>query len=290
MAHVEPPGQVRASVQRLARRAPWRAFAPVVSLGLAGLGVVLLVAARLPAIGTALGAVVAASVSVFAAYVSYRLKQEDDARIAERDRIVEQMGVAAALIAEIEDNKRASEAVHSYETIADIWRKMSDDAAFIPFLVEDEGGAQVYGAVLGRLLLLPYAVVRPVVRYYAADTTLNESIAAWRSLDFRALCNPKDSGSVLAGRPRQKRFVMWTLLSICDIYRVDLPDLRTAPGPADAALAALLRDHIDAREGWKAAYGQNGWPFADAAIDALRRFAGDCRAALAFLEAEIRSG
>lgn len=290
MADLAAIGQVRASVQRLARRAPWQAFAPVMSLALAGLGVVLLVAVRLPAIGTALGAVIAAAVSVFAAYISYRLKQDDDARIAERDRIVEQMGVAEALIAEIEDNKRAAEAVHSYETIADIWKKMSDDGAFIPFLVEDAGGAQVYEAVIGRLLLLPYAVVRPVVRYYAADNTLNESIAAWRSADFRALCDPKDAASVAAGRPRQKRFVMWTLLSICDVYRVDLPDLRTRPGPADPELAALLRDHLAAREGWFAVYGEGGWPFADSGMEALRGFAEDCRAALDFLEAEIRGG
>lgn len=277
-------GEVLASVQRLRRRAPWQAFAPVVAFGLGGLGVVLLVAVRLPAIGTALGAVVAASVSVFAAYVSYRLKQEDDARIAE------QAGVAEALIAEIEDNKRASEAVHSFETIADIWRRMTDDPGFIPFLVEDEGGAQVYEAVIGRLLLLPYAVVRPVVRYYAADTTLNESIAAWRSADFRALCDPRDAASVAAGRPRQKRFVMWTLLSLCDVYRVELPDPATAMAAPDPEFTGLLQDYLAARQGWEAAYGPGGWPFADAAIAALRPFAADCRAALALLDAEIRVG
>ena len=232
MQHPTLANPVLATVQRFERRAPWRAFAPVICLGLIGLAVVLLVGAWRPTIGAALGTFLAASVSVLAAYVSYRVKQEDDSRVDERRRIVEQKGVAEALIAEIEDNKRASEAVHSYETIADVWWKMTVEPAYLPFLVEDEGGDQVYGALIDRLLLLPYSVVRPVVRYCAADTTLNESIAAWRSPDSRALCDPKNAASIKAGRPRQKRFVMWTLLSICDVYRVELPDARTAPAAA----------------------------------------------------------
>lgn len=177
-----------------------------------------------PLIGAAFGSVLAASVSVYAAFVSYRLKQEDDARIEFRKHVVERQGVAVALIAEIEDNKEESEAVYDAETIVDIWRKLNADPAFMPFLAEDEGASEVYGALIDRLVLLPDTVVRPVVRYYAAHATLNESIAAWRSADFRALCNPADPGSVQVGRPRQVRFIIWTLLSLSDIFYVPLGD------------------------------------------------------------------
>jgi hypothetical protein len=276
-----------AEIRHLERRAPWRAFAPVICLGCLGLAAVLLVGAWRPGLGTAIGAVFAASVSVAAAFVSYRLKQEDDARVEERRRIGEQMGLAGALISEIEDNKLGSDAVHSEATIAEVWQRMTADPAYLPFLVEDEGGGAVFGSVLDRLALLPYPVVRAVVRYYAADTTLNESIAAWRSADFRALCNPADPTSVEAGRPRQKRFVMWTLLSICDIYAVPLPDpVATSAAGQEEAFRTMVTDHLAERGARIARDAESAVPHADRALRELRGFVEECREALAFLDAQ----
>lgn len=271
-----------AGLRHLERRAPWRAFAPVILLGCLGLAAVLLVGAWRPGLGTAFGAVFAASVSVVAAFVSYRLKQEDDARLEERRRIEERMGLAGALISEIEDNKLGSEAVHSHATIEEIWQRMAADPAYLPFLVEDGRGSTVFDSVIDRLVLLPYPVVRAVVRYYAADATLNESIAAWRSPDFRALCNPADPGSVATGRPRQMRFVMWTLLVITEIYDVALEDTMAA----DPALRELIAGHLACRAARIARDPEIATSHADRALAALRDFVQDCREVLTFLDAQ----
>jgi hypothetical protein len=274
------PGTVVQSVRHLRRRPWWQDWAPVICLGCLGLAALLVAGARGVAAVAGLGGMFGASLTVFAAYTNYRLQQEDTARREERRRVLEQMGIAEALIADIEDNRQAAEQVHSYAGIADIWRAMVADPAYIPFLAEDEGGHQGYAAVIDRLPMLPYELVRAVVRYYAADTNPNESIAAWRSADFKALVDPKDAASVQAGRPRQQRFIIWTLLSITDIYAVALPG-PAALAAADPALRAFVEAHFAAPE-------TRAVPYAVAALDQLQTYVGDCREALDFLDAEIR--
>jgi hypothetical protein len=269
------------------RRAPVRAFAPIIGCGAVGLLAVVLVGLSSTALATGLGSVLAASVSVYAAFVSYRLKQEDDARIGAKEHVAELRGIAAALRAEIDDNARHSGRAMSAESIMSIWDKMDQDPTYFPFIVQDDGGSQVYAALIERLI--PFAnythpVVTTVVEYHAAEMALNQSIAACRSKEFRELCNPADTESVKLYRSRQMKFVARTLLGMSDVYDIPLPEASKARETGKADLADLIEAHATHRQ---SSVEGDFLPFATRAANALKAFEEDAKSALSFLHTEI---
>ena len=119
--------------------------------------------------------VVAAATWLFRTYQAAR----DDRRARLRSLV--------ALRAEIEAKRLAQKNNFDANSVADLCRRMAEDAGYVPHVPIEEYRAYVFGLLGDKLMHLPRYAVRHVVAFYEWDSVVHHAFAHLASPEFAAL-------------------------------------------------------------------------------------------------------